>query len=63
MKGGGWTRDIMMWKLRGGWKRWHYDVQIEKGGWIRMEAKYEVWIRTGIMMWKSKGGWKVGIIM
>ena len=27
---------------KGGWKRWHYDVQIEKGGWIR----------KGIVMWK-----------
>ena len=22
------------WNRKGGWKRWHYDVQIE-GGWIR----------------------------
>ena len=29
-------------KLKGGWKRWHYDVQIKRNGWI-ME---------GIMMWK-----------
>ena len=22
----------MMWKSKGGWKRWHYDVHIKKGG-------------------------------
>ena len=33
---------IMRLKLKGGWKRWHYDVQIKRAGWIR----------EGMMMWK-----------
>ena len=41
-------KGIMMWKRKGGWKRWHYDLQIKTAGWII----------TGIMIRKSNGGWK-----
>ena len=33
----------MLWKSKGGWKRWHYDVQIkgrmDKGGHYDVEMK------------------------
>ena len=33
---GGYIRmGIMIWKSKGGWKRWYYDVQIKMGEFIR----------------------------
>ena len=41
----------MMWKSKGGWKRWHYDVQIkrgmDKGGHYDVEMKG--WMRKGAL--------------
>ena len=27
---GGWIKECIMKKYKGGWKRWHYDVQIKR---------------------------------
>ena len=31
LKEGGWlSEDIMIWKSKGAWKRWYYNVQVER---------------------------------
>ena len=41
---GGWIiTGIMIWKSKGGWRRWYYDVQIKRrmnnGGHYKVEMK------------------------